>query len=336
MKNKKQKIILSHHTIHILLRILLWALGILTSIALLAVLIIWVLWPIRDSSLQKATPETMTFQQAKNRVETIKNNEVKEGVKPDCLTKLYTHPTPTKRSVFMIHGISACPRQFDGLAQYFYNQGYNVYVGRVPHHGLVDNVEHSKVTTKELVGYVNDSVNIAKALGQEVGVVGLSGGGNLATWAAEYRPEVKRIVTLSPFYEPSLQQAPKWQLRPLMVLYGSNLVKDSLNKPDDPQHALSYYALAKYSIIFNNFKKEPDYTGLQRVGVIMADDDLEIDQPLAVKTLTALAKANHTPLLHEQIPGNYKLGHDIVNSDNAEVAKNQSYLYEKYFSTYNN
>ena len=75
-------------------------------------------------------------------------------------------------------------------------------------------------------------------------------------------------------------------------------------------------------------------TGLQHITVVMADDDDLIDQPLALKTLGDIAKANHTTLHRYQIPASYQLGHDIISPDNEFVVKNQAFLHQKYFELY--
>lgn len=316
-------------------KIALIIIGVLTFTIVFIVLVIWVLWPVRFASLQTAHVEMLTFTGAKERIKLIREEESAEGVKPNCLSRAYIHEQPTQRAVTMFHGVSACPEQFSKLGKYFYDRGYNVYIPRVPHHGMPDNLEHSKVTTQGLVDFVNDSTNITNALGGEKGVIGLSGGGNLGTWAAEYRPEVLRFLALSPFYEPSAEQAPKWQIRPLLVFHGNNLIADQLNKPDDPQHALSYRALAKYTTVFNNLQHPPQDKGLKKLALIMADDDDQIDQAVAIKTANSIVKANNIALTRYQIPASYGVGHDIVAPDNVKVAENQDFLYAKYFELYN-
>ena len=303
-------------------------------VAFLAVLSIWVLWPVRQISLQTASIHPFSFAGAQTEVAKINQTEKSEGVIAGCYSKLYIHPQPTAQAVVVFHGVGACPQQFSVVAQYFYDHGYNVYVPLTPEHGRADNLNHAKVTAQQLIDYVNTSVNITDGLGSHIGVIGLSGGGNLATWAAEYRPEVKRLLALSPFYEPSVSQAPKWKIRPLMVLYGNHLVPDALNKPNDPQHALSYYALAQYVTVFHNLPEPLKKTNLQHVAVVMAADDDLIDQPLALKTLGNIASTDHLTLEHYEVPASFKLGHDIVSPDNQYVAQNQAFLDQKYLAMY--
>ncbi len=306
----------------------------LLAIVILIALVVWVLWPVRHKSLQTPSVEHLSFQEAQATVANINQTEQADGVKPECLSKLYTHPQPTAKAVVMFHGVSACQMQFSGLAQYFYDHGYNVYVPLAPEHGRTDNLNHAKITAQGLVDYINTSVNITTALGTEIGAIGLSGGGDAATWAAQYRPEIKRLLALSPFFEPSTSNTPKWKIRPFLILYGNNLIPDQLNKPNDPQHALSYRALAKYVTIFKNLPAPPKDTGLTHIALIMADDDHEIDQALAQKTLGGIAAANHLNLVHEQLPADLQLGHDIISPDNQYVVQHQAFLHQKYFELY--
>lgn len=335
MTAKKKKTINKNSPIaHNWKKILFIGLGIILGLVLLIVLTIWVLWPVRSKDLQTARIEQLSFAQAKDKIRLTQESERTAGVKEACLSQAYIHDAPTQKAVTMFHGVSDCPKQFSTLGKYFYDRGYNVYIPRVPHHGMSDNLEHSKITTQELVDYVNTSTNITDALGKEKGVVGLSGGGNLGTWAAEYRPEVSKFLALAPFYEPASKQAPKWQIRPLLIFHGNNLIPDQLNNPDDPQHALSYRALSKYTTIFNNLQQPPKDKGLKKLSLIMADDDDQIDQGLALKSLTELAVANHISLTHYQIPASYGVKHDIVGLSNKKVAENQDFLYAKYFELY--
>lgn len=97
----------------------------------------------------------------------------------DQLLKLMAKKTT--KAVLMIHGISACPQQFADLGDTFFKAGYNVYIPRVPSHGLTDNKRHGEITIPAMAQFMNSSTSIVSGLGEEAGVVGLSGGANMAT-----------------------------------------------------------------------------------------------------------------------------------------------------------
>ncbi|MBI3889689.1 alpha/beta fold hydrolase [Candidatus Saccharibacteria bacterium] len=236
----------------------------------------------------------------------------------------------------MFHGVTACPDQFDGLAKTFFDAGYNVYAPLTPQHGFADKKTHGKVTADELVDYVNQSVTIGTGLGSEVGVVGLSGGGMLATWASEYRPEVKRALALSPFYEPASAQAPKWQLPFLSVMYGYHILPDNFIVPADPNGAaFSYRALANYLLVKKNLKESPDNLPLKSFSVITSDDDDQIDLPMAHSIPQDISAKNpKMTFLETNLPAEWKIGHDIVSLENANVASRSEQLFRLYFNSY--
>ncbi len=67
-------------------------------------------------------------------------------------------------------------------------------------------------------------MDVAAGLGDEVTVVGLSGGGALTIWSLAERPEVTRAVAISPFLHP--RSVPVWQMRPLGRLSSAGLLRN--------------------------------------------------------------------------------------------------------------
>ena len=68
------------------------------------------------------------------------------AIDPRCVPYVLHHGAATERAIVLFHGFTNCPRQFSALAQQFFERGFNVYVPRLPRHGLRD-----KLTT-ELAG----------------------------------------------------------------------------------------------------------------------------------------------------------------------------------------
>lgn len=311
---------------------------ILATLLLLATVVVLTIyfWPLRKSELQKGTSETISFDQALTRYESVESSERQARVVDECGSKLYSHGERTAKSVVMFHGITACPKQFAGLAQTFYDAGYNVYVPKAPHHGFADKRRHGQVRSKELVDFVNSSVTIATGLGDTTGAVGLSGGGMLTTWAAEYRPEITSALVLSPFYEPAPAQAPKWQLPFLNVLYGLHVLPDKFVEPSSPDGAaFSYSALGNYNIITKNLKKDPSGLPLKSFSTIISADDDQIDLALAKSIPQKIADANPSmKFARITLPGNWELGHDIVSLENKNVAARSQQLFPLYLDAY--
>ena len=70
----------------------------------------------------------------------------------------------------------------------------------MPHHGLADRATHDLrlLTTEELRAFADETTDIAGGLGEQVIYLGLSAGGILATWVAQFRPDVAKAVVIAP------------------------------------------------------------------------------------------------------------------------------------------
>lgn len=121
-------------------------------------------------------------------------------VMADGASLIYVHGARTPRAVLLIHGLTNSPRQFRELAQQLYDRGDNVIVPRLPLHGLVEADVNAlrEITARRYRVYADSAVDIARALGDTVLVVGLSAGGNVAAWIAQHRADVARVVVIAP------------------------------------------------------------------------------------------------------------------------------------------
>lgn len=287
------------------------------------------LWPLGSDHLQSAPATTLSFEAARDRANATESADVADPAVTDaCRTNSLIHPAKAAKAVVMLHGYTDCPKQFGDLAQMFYSQGYNVYVPRAPRHGVTDPKAHAQLEADELVDYANEAMTIASGLGDEVGVIGISGGGVLATWLAEYRPDVvARLLVLSPFYSPSPQQAPAWQVTPLIQLYGRRLVPDHFNS-----HGFSFAALSQYLRIARNYRDEPTGPKLRSVALVTSLNDTFIDFGKATDITGHLAEANSLTPQHLTIPADWNIGHDTV--DPAGLGTHTAQLEKAYLDLY--
>ena len=112
-----------------------------------------------------------------------------ETIMPCARTKLLDHGERTPLAVVCFHGITNNPAQYDVLAPMLYERGANVFIPRLPEHGDADRMTDrlSKLTAEALLAGAAEAVDIACGLGERVGVVGISMGGMLAAYFAQYR-----------------------------------------------------------------------------------------------------------------------------------------------------
>src|SRR3972149_6845316 len=71
----------------------------------------------------------------------------------------------------------------------------------LPYHGLNDRFSNPlvNITTETLFAFGDDVADIAVGLGKMVTICGLSGGGTVAMWLYQSRPEVDLGIAISPF-----------------------------------------------------------------------------------------------------------------------------------------
>ncbi len=150
-----------------------------------------------------------TFEEAQARVTALQALD-DATVRPGSGTKLRSHGQKAARAIVFYHGYTNAPPQYDRLGEEFFQRGYNVLVPRLPHHGLNDplTTEQEKLTAEELVQTIQESIDIAQGLGDHVSVCGISCGGVMASWAAQYRADVDLALPIAP--SAGLPIAPAW------------------------------------------------------------------------------------------------------------------------------
>jgi pimeloyl-ACP methyl ester carboxylesterase len=150
-----------------------------------------------------------TFEEAQARIAALQALD-DATVRPGSGTAFRSHGKKAEHAVVFYHGYTNAPPQYDRLGEEFFQRGYNVLVPRLPHHGLNDplTTEQEKLTAEELVRTIQESVDIAQGLGEHVSVCGISCGGVMASWAAQYRSDVDLVVGIAP--SAGLPIVPKW------------------------------------------------------------------------------------------------------------------------------
>lgn len=118
---------------------------------------------------------------------------------PVCRTCLLTHGEKVAEALVLLHGFTNCPQQFATLARIWFEKGYNVLTIRISHHGLADRLTRDleQMTAQQVVSSTEEMIDAAHGLGREVKVLGISLGGSLALWVAQYYP-VAGAIAIAP------------------------------------------------------------------------------------------------------------------------------------------
>jgi len=268
----------------------------MTILAILGVLILlftvlsFLPFNVEDTSV--SNPAT-NYEEAVARVEAIRAAEEASGeINPVCLSSLMTHEEETEKVIVFYHGFTSCPEQFRELGEQFFEQGYNVYIPRMPHHGHADRMSEAllETTAEELAAFTTGSIDIARGLGDELAVAGLSGGGTLTTWIAQEHEDVEKVVMVAPFlgigFIPTVLNRPLTQIAdhiPNIWMWWDpqtkedNPLSQSYQYPRYPLHALAEYLRLGFAAQQDARQTKP---GVNRIVVIYNANDEAVNNDI--------------------------------------------------------
>jgi esterase/lipase len=186
------------------------------SIILVSALVTAVLFfPVRLLSRASRTAPAKDFQQSFDCIQEILNGD-SACAGPLGRTIFLSHDHKQKTVVLLFHGYTKSPHQFNRLGRQLFERGCNVFVPRMPHHGLRDRMskEHSRITARQLARWGHDMIDCASGLGESVIIAGISAGGTVAAWCALSRDDIAKAVIISPVF--GFYGFPLFSLEPLM------------------------------------------------------------------------------------------------------------------------
>jgi esterase/lipase len=181
------------------------AVRILLGIAIVLV-IVYMLGP--KSSIEKLDGEYPTLPTRLGELEAfvIEKEDTVKGLKPGNRAEIVwadsLDKSKTPYSIVYIHGFGAS--QMEGhpvhreVAKHF---GANLYLVRLPEHGIDRPDGFRYLTAQKLVDEVRQAYMVGKSLGDSVIVIGTSMGGALSLVLASERPDMKALVLYSPAIE---------------------------------------------------------------------------------------------------------------------------------------
>lgn len=164
-------------------------------------LIAWIAFrPITIRQLETHPQPVTSYKEAMARVKAMQKEDNQDLARDVCITKLYDHGTQTDHVIILLHGFTTCPEQFNELGKQYFEAGHNVFVPRMPHHGLSDRMTDALINLRaENVAAFGDKViDIAHGLGKKITVMGISGSGTLVAWLAQNRADLHFALAIAP------------------------------------------------------------------------------------------------------------------------------------------
>lgn len=296
-------------------------------VSLLSLLVIWVLLkPLRLNRLVSRPEPVNDYAEALDRIAVLQQLDTPE-VNPLCRLHLLSHGRRTERAIIFWHGYTSSPRQFHQLGQIFHQQGYNVLIPRLPHHGLTDRLapDQSRLAAEDLATLVDGVTDLVHGLGQRITVVGFSAGGVLAGWTAQHRADVERVVIISPVFW--LKAIPAALTRPFLklILTLPNFYRwwDPVLKADapGPQHAYPRYSSRALAQILRlglavRIAARSAKPAARSIAVVTNPNDWAVDN-VVTKEVAAHWRHNGAGTLQTyEFAASYELPHEIIDPDN--------------------
>lgn len=242
--------------------------------------------PVLDRAIEVDAAPAGSYEEAMMLVDDLRAADGPE-VNPLCRSEVFDRGERTQKSVVLLHGYTNCPQQFSAIAQAYADAGYSVVVPRLPGHGEADRLTTalSDIDPAVVTDIGDRAVDIAAGLGEEVTVVGLSGGGTLAGWLASERDEVTEAVLIAPLVVP--KAIPEFAVAPVarasrfipdVYLWWDSQRKETL---DDPPYAYPRFSLRSLGTFLaigrDTQATEPArQTPLERLVVVVNENDTAV------------------------------------------------------------
>ena len=321
----------------VVLRILLWA-GIVLAVFLL-VLVGLALWPASTAGLGSTSRPVTGYEAVVAEVERIREQEIRDGVIEQCLSRLKTHGQPTERAVVLIHGLTNCPAQWELFGEEAFRRGWNVLILRLPEHGLGDretgkigSVSHLRhLDARKLARYADQAVDLGVGLGEATDVMGLSLGGTVAAWTAQERDEVDRVVVIAPGIGSSgMPYAGTWAVTNLFA-HLPDISISGVTKLDHEYQGWSTGGIADTFVLGKYVRKRSEEAKPRapEISVMLNPNDETISNPVAEDLVEAWRGHGHEVTLY-WLPAEPKLEHDVI--DPGQPWAHPGFVYPRLFA----
>jgi pimeloyl-ACP methyl ester carboxylesterase len=248
--------------------------------------------------------------------------EADQTLNPVCRSKLLTHGGKTTRVIVLMHGMTNCPQQFVDFAPKFYEQGYNVLIPRMPHNGLADPDTDALKYLKaaELRDCSSAMVDIARGLGEHITFLGLSVGGLMAAWVAQYRADVNKAVIIAPSFtiSPRLGVVLSKLVMRLFLMMPNIMTQRIMPFKDGPDHNYLGFAsrglgeMMRFGFSIYNTSKKTGATA-QSVLVITNAADAAVNNKITLQVARRWQTKGLEQLDKYEFDAKYKLIHDLID-----------------------
>lgn len=240
-------------------------------------------------------------------------------------TKLLEHGERRPYAVVLLHGLTNNPNQYRQLAPQIFDLGANVFVPRMPFHGEQNRLTKriAALTAEELLASTSEAIDIACGLGERVAVAGISMGGVLTAYFAQYRADVHTAMPIAPDF--SLLELPYGvgqalgvllRLMPNFFLWWDPRVRDE-QRPPTAYPWFSTHALMQTLRIARDVyvaaHNEP--AKAERIACVVNRGDPAVNNDAVREVVAAWRHFRPQGIEYDELQ-NLPENHDIIDPDN--------------------
>lgn len=288
-------------------------------------LIFWLAFrPIPIGEPESHPNPVTNYEGAIARVKAMQEDENLDTTRDVCLTKLYDHGRQTEHVIILIHGFTNCPEQFNELGKQYFEAGNNVFIPRMPYHGLTDRLTDALVnlTAEDLASFGDKVIDSAHGLGKKITVMGISGSATLAVWLAQNRSDIDFAFAIAPLFGLAFIPASFTKIfeRIALLLPNFFLWWDPRTKADNPYSI--YYAYPRYPtralveiirlgmITRAQAEKSPPKAG--NITMIINDAEPAVSNAEILRFIKLWQKHSSAKISEVHFEKEMKLPHDII------------------------
>lgn len=250
--------------------------------------------------------------------------ETPSSIIPEGRTILLEHGRPTEHVFVLLHGLSNCPAQFLKFGQELEARGHNVLIPRLPYHGEANVMteDWARLSERDMLDGANRAIDLARSLGKNVTVAGLSVNGTVCTWLAQNRGDVHRSIVMAPFLAPA--SLPLWAGRPLerALLRLPNMFFwwDPRKKGDLPRPPFSYprfptrvigETMRLGSEVYSQARREAPLC--PSILVITSASDMAVSNAYVDRLVSAWKAKRSTGIESYRFPAEENVPHDFID-----------------------
>jgi carboxylesterase len=288
-------------------------------------LILWVgFQPISMMELASQPRPVASYEEAVARVEALQAEDNQDLARDVCITKLYDYGRQTNHVIILLHGFTNCPEQFNELGKQYYEAGNNVFIPRMPYHGLTDRLTDALVnlTAENLAAFGNEVIDIAHGLGKKITVMGISGSGTVVAWLAQNRSDLDFAFAIAPLLGLAFIPASFTKLfeRIALLLPNFFLWWDPRTRADNPYSI--YYAYPRYPwralaeimrlAMITRVQAEKSPPAASNITMVINDAEPAVSNAEILKLLKLWQKHGKGKLSEYHFEKDMKLPHDII------------------------